>query len=52
MAAERSEYKGRPVLILKESDDDKYPFSFGLKKARLILDHLEEIQNFVAEQEQ
>lgn len=52
MAAERGEYKGKPVLILKKSDDDKFPFTFGLGKARLILDHLEEIQDFVAEQEQ
>lgn len=51
MIAERSEYKGRPVLILKRSEDEKFPFSFGVSKARMILDHIEEIKKFVAENE-
>lgn len=46
---ERGEFKGKPLLILKRSEDDKYPFSFGLSKARLILDNLEEIKKFVSE---
>ena len=46
---ERGEYKGKPLLILKGSEDDKYPFSFGLGKARLILDNIEEIKKFVEE---
>lgn len=44
---ERSEYKGKPVLIIKRDENDKYPFAFGLGKARLILDNLEEIKRFV-----
>jgi hypothetical protein len=48
----RGEYKGKPILILKRSEDDKYPFSFGLSKARLILDNLEEIKKFVEENSQ
>jgi hypothetical protein len=46
---ERGEYKGKPLLILKRSEEDKYPFSFGLSKAKLILDNLEEIKKFVEE---
>jgi hypothetical protein len=46
---ERSEFKGKPVLIIKRNEDDKYPFSFGLTKARLILENLEEIKRFVEE---
>ncbi len=46
---ERTEYKGKPVLVMKRNEDDKYPFSFGLSKARLILENLEEIKKFVAE---
>jgi len=46
---ERGEYKGKPLLILKRSEDDKYPFSFGISKAKLILDHIEEIKKFVEE---
>jgi hypothetical protein len=44
---ERSEFKGKPVLILKRAEDDKYPFAFGMAKARLILENLEEIKRFV-----
>jgi hypothetical protein len=46
---ERSEYKGKPVLIIKRSEDDKYPFSFGMTKAKLILENIEEIRRFVQE---
>ena len=51
MIAERSEYKGRPVLILKRSEDEKFPFSFGLSKAKMILENIEEIKKFVEENE-
>ena len=44
---ERSEFKGKPVIILRRSEDDKYPFSFGMMKAKLILENLEEIKKFV-----
>jgi len=46
---ERGEYKGKPLIIIKRSEDDKYPFSFGVSKAKLILDNLEEIKKFVEE---
>lgn len=49
MSAERSEFKGRPILVLKRSEDEKFPFSFGLAKAKMILDNLEEIKKFVQE---
>ncbi len=46
---ERSEFKGKPVLIIKRDENDKYPFAFGLNKAKMILDNLEEIKRFVEE---
>jgi hypothetical protein len=46
---EKSEYKGRQILILKRNDEDKYPFSFGIGKAKLILENIEEIKKFVEE---
>lgn len=52
MSASLDKYKGRPVLCLRQSDEDKFPFSFGLKKAEMILDHLEDIKKFVAENKQ
>ncbi|HOT97261.1 MAG TPA: hypothetical protein PLG50_16560 [bacterium] len=41
------EFKGNPILTL--NPDERFPFSFGLSKARLILAHIEEIKAFVEE---
>jgi hypothetical protein len=49
---ERSEFKGKPIIILKRGEDDQYPFSFGLAKARLIVEHIDEIKKFVEENNQ
>ncbi|MDD5730846.1 MAG: hypothetical protein PHN57_06945 [Candidatus Omnitrophica bacterium] len=46
---ERGEYKGKPLLVLKRDENDNFPFSFGLSKARIILDNIEEIRKFVEE---
>lgn len=46
---ERGEYKGKPLIIIRRSEDDKYPFSFGVSKAKLILENIEEIKKFVEE---
>jgi len=46
--ASESEFKGNPMIVLCQGPDDKFPFQFGLKKAKLILDHLEDIKRFVA----
>ena len=45
--AEEGEYKGNAVLTLKQSEKDFRPFSFGLKKAKLILEHIKDIEKFV-----
>lgn len=44
---EFSEFKGNKVIILKRDENDKYPFSFGLTKAKLILEHINDIKKFV-----
>ncbi|MFH0877962.1 MAG: hypothetical protein V1863_07055 [Candidatus Omnitrophota bacterium] len=44
---ERGEFKGKPVLILKRDEEDKYPFSFGMMKAKLIVENIEAIKKFV-----
>ena len=46
---EKSEYKGKPLIVLKRNEEDKYPFSFGVSKAKLILENIEEIKKFVEE---
>lgn len=46
-------YKGAPVISLHRGDeDDRYPFTFGVKKAMLILEHIEEIRAFVRDHSQ
>jgi hypothetical protein len=51
MSVERTEYKGNQILVLKRNEEDKYPFSFGVGKAKLILENLVEIEKFVKENE-
>lgn len=41
-------FNGKPSLTLSWRADSKYPFSFGVTKARLILACLDEIKAFVA----
>ncbi len=47
---EFSEFKGNKMIVLKRSEDDTYPFSFGKRKAQLIVENFEAIKAF-AEQE-
>jgi hypothetical protein len=42
---EIGEYKGRPVITLNPGE--RYPFTFGLAKAKLILQHIDDIRVFV-----
>ena len=41
------EYNGHPVLRLPNGR--RYGFSFGLAKAKLLLEHIEAIRSFVAD---
>ncbi len=45
---EESEYKGNPMIVLKNGPEDRYPFQFGLKKAKLVIEHIEDVKKFVA----
>jgi len=42
-----SEFKGNPMIVIKNDEEDKFPFQFGVKKAKLILENIEEIKKFV-----
>jgi hypothetical protein len=44
---EESEFKGNAMIVLKNDEEDKYPFQFGVKKAKLVLENIEAIKNFV-----
>jgi hypothetical protein len=50
MVAEMGEFKGNKMIILKRSDDDKYPFMFGKSKAKLIVENYEAIKKFAEEE--
>ena len=41
-----TEYKGNPMLVIRNGEQDKFPFQFGLRKAQMILANLEAIQAF------
>ena len=47
------EFKGNPMLAIHKVDEDgakeyvKADLKFGVKKAQMILDHVEEIKEFV-----
>lgn len=41
------EYRGNAMLIIRQTPQDKFPFQFGVKKARLIVEHIEDIRAFL-----
>jgi hypothetical protein len=47
---EYREYKGNKVIVLKRDENDRYPFSFGKSKAKLIVDNFEAIKSFAEEE--
>ena len=47
MPIETGEYKGHPTITLLRDEDDEHPFSFGLTKAKLILENIEAIKEFI-----
>lgn len=47
MPATESEFKGNPMIVLSQGDEDKFPFQFGLKKAKLVIEYLEDIKKFI-----
>lgn len=39
--------KSFPTIELRKKENDKFAFSFGLSKARLIMENYDEIRQFV-----
>lgn len=44
---EESEFKGNAMIVLKNDEADQYPFQFGVKKAKLVLENIDAIKKFV-----
>lgn len=42
-------YKGFPMIVLNRGD--KFPFQFGVAKAKLIIENIDKIKAFVAHEE-
>lgn len=47
MTATIGEFKGHKTITLKTKEDDRFPFTFGVGKAKMILAHIKEIEEFV-----
>lgn len=43
------EFKGNLVITLKANEEDRYGITFGLTKAKLILDNVDSIRKFYEE---
>ena len=48
---EESEYKGNAMIVLRRSAEDRFPFQFGLNKAKLLLESVAEVKAWVEKQE-
>ena len=46
MVVEFNEFKGNKIIVLKNSEDDQYPFQFGKGKAIKIVENYEAILEF------
>ena len=44
---EESEFKGNAMIVLKNDEEDQFPFQFGVKKAKLVIENIEAIKSFV-----
>jgi hypothetical protein len=49
MVVEYGEYKGSKLIILKRGEDEKFPFSFGKNKAKMIVENFDAIKKFAEE---
>ncbi len=49
LTATIGEYKGNAIISLPVSGSTKYPFTFGLNKAKAVLEFLDDIKKFVEE---
>lgn len=41
-----TEFKGQPILVFKRNETDKFPFAIGVRKAKTIVEHFEDIRKF------
>jgi len=49
MSVEHGEFKGNKVITLKRDENERYPFTFGKAKAKLIVENFADIKKFAEE---
>ena len=49
---EYKEFKGNKIISLRRDENDKFGFSFGKGKAKLIVENFEAIKQFVEDSEE
>lgn len=47
MPVKIGEYKGHKTISLMRDENDRWPFTFGVTKARLIVENFDAIKKFV-----
>ena len=52
MVVEFDEFKGNKMIVLKRNDDDPYPFKFGKNKAKLLIEHYDEVKKFAESEDE
>ncbi|MFH1958686.1 MAG: hypothetical protein ABIJ15_09490 [bacterium] len=48
---EYEEFKGNQMIVLKNNEEDRYPFKFGLGKGKKIVENFDAIKKWVDKQE-
>ena len=48
-AAIQGEYKGSPTITIFVSNNENFKFTFGLGKAKAIVEYLDDIKKFIEE---
>ncbi len=51
MVVEYDEFKGNKMIVLKRTEDDRFPFRFGKNKARLLVENFEAVKKFAEEED-
>jgi hypothetical protein len=50
---EQDTFNGKPILSISWTDDDRYPFSFGIQKAKMLATALKKepdlLEDFISE---
>ncbi|PIV18210.1 MAG: hypothetical protein COZ15_01230 [Elusimicrobia bacterium CG_4_10_14_3_um_filter_49_12_50_7] len=48
---EYSEFKGNQMIVLKKDENDRFPFTFGISKAKKIVENFDAIKSWVKKME-